>query len=59
MQCIKKAQRLNFSLQENQQILASRRQGITACPLVQDLLSHKIDSLEEENQRMSAFKAEL
>ncbi len=56
---IKKAQRLNFSLQEIQQILASRRQGITACPLVQDLLSRKIDFLEEEIRRMSAFKAEL
>lgn len=59
VQFIKKAQRLNFSLQEIQQILVSRRQGITACPLVQDLLSRKIDFLEEEIQRMSAFKAEL
>ena len=59
MQFIKKAQRLYFSIQEIQQILASRRQGITACPLVQDLLSRKIDFLEEEIQRMSAFKAEL
>ena len=59
VQFIKKAQRLNFSLQEIQQILASRRQGITACPLVQDLLSRKIDFFEEEIQRMSAFKAEL
>ncbi len=59
VQFIKKAQRLNFSLQEIQQILVSRRQGITACPLVQDLLSRKIDFFEEEIQRMSAFKAEL
>ena len=59
VQFIKKAQRLNFSLQEIQQILSSRRQGITACPLVQDLLSRKIHFLEEEIQRMSAFKAEL
>ena len=59
VQFIKKAQRLNFSLQEIQQILTSRRQGITACPLVQDLLSRKIDFFEEEIQRMSAFKAEL
>ena len=59
VQFIKKAQRLNFSLQEIQQILSSRRQGITACPLVQDLLSCKIHFLEEEIQRMSAFKAEL
>lgn len=59
VQFIKKAQRLNFSLQEIQQILASRRQGITACPLVQDLLNRKIDFLEEEIWCMSAFKAEL
>jgi DNA-binding transcriptional MerR regulator len=59
VQFIKKAQKLNFSLQEIQQILASRRQGITACPLVQNLLTQKIDFLEEEIQRMSAFKAEL
>ncbi len=59
VQFIKKAQRLNFSLQEIQQILVSRRQGVTACPLVQELLSSKIDFLEEEIQRMSAFKAEL
>lgn len=59
VQFIKKAQRLSFSLQEIQQILASRRQGMTACPLVQDLLTQKIDLLEEEIQRMSAFKAEL
>ncbi|MEG4940803.1 heavy metal-responsive transcriptional regulator [Microcoleus sp. F4-D5] len=59
VQFIKKAQKLNFSLQEIQQILVSRHQGITACPLVQDLLSRKIHFLEEEIQRMSAFKAEL
>ncbi|MEG3857797.1 MerR family DNA-binding protein [Microcoleus sp. herbarium12] len=59
VQFIKKAQRLNFSLQEIQQILASCRQGITACLLVQDLLSRKIDFFEQEIQRMSAFKAEL
>ncbi len=59
VQFIKKAQRLNFSLQEIQQILVSRRQGMTVCPLVQDLLSHKIDLLEEQIQQMSAFKAEL
>lgn len=39
--------------------MVSRRQGVTAYPLVQDLLSRKIDLLEEEIQRMSAFKAEL
>jgi DNA-binding transcriptional MerR regulator len=59
VQFIKKAQRLSFSLQEIQEILAFRRQGVKPCPLVQDLLSHKIDLLEEEIQRMSAFKAEL
>ena len=59
VQFIKKAQRLNFSLQEIQQILVSRRQGMAVCPLVQDLLSHKIDLLEEQIQQMSAFKAEL
>ena len=59
VQFIKKAQRLNFSLQEIQQILVSCHQGITACPLVQDLLSRKIHLLEEEIQCMSAFKTEL
>ncbi|MEG4234723.1 heavy metal-responsive transcriptional regulator [Microcoleus sp. Pol11C3] len=59
VQFIKKAQRLNFSLQEIQQILVSRRQGMAVCPLVQDLLSHKIDLLEEQIQQMNAFKGEL
>lgn len=59
VQFIKKAQRLSFSLQEIQQILVFRRQGVKPCRLVQDLLSRKIDLLEEEIQRMSAFKAEL
>ena len=59
VQFIKKAQRLNFSLQEIQQILVSHRQGVAVCPLVQDLLSRKIHFIEEEIQRMSTFKAEL
>jgi DNA-binding transcriptional MerR regulator len=59
VQFIKKAQSLNFSLSEIQQILTSRRQGMTACPLVRDLLNRKITELEEQIYRMTAFKAEL
>ncbi len=56
---IKKAQSLQFSLSEIQQVLGIRRQGNSACPMVQQLLNHKIARLEEQIYRMTNLKAEL
>jgi DNA-binding transcriptional MerR regulator len=59
VQFIKKAQSLNFSLAEIQQILGVRRQGIAPCSLVRDLLECKIAELEQQIQSTFAFKKEL
>ncbi|HAZ44929.1 MAG TPA: heavy metal-responsive transcriptional regulator [Cyanobacteria bacterium UBA11369] len=59
VQFIKKAQSLQFSLSEIQQVLGVRSQGNPVCPLVRDLLNHKIADLEEQIERMKALKAEL
>jgi DNA-binding transcriptional MerR regulator len=59
VQFIKKAQFLQFSLAEIQQILGVRRQGDPACPLVRDLLSQKIIELKEHIDRMTALKRDL
>ncbi|BAZ46903.1 MerR family transcriptional regulator (plasmid) [Chondrocystis sp. NIES-4102] len=59
VQFIKKAQSLNFSLAEIQQILGIRRQGIPPCSLVRDLLECKIAELERQIQSTLAFKKEL
>lgn len=56
---IKKAQSLQFSLCEIQQVLGVRSQGDPACPLVQDLLKQKIADLKEQIYRMEALKVEL
>lgn len=58
-QFIRKAQSLQFSLSEVQQILGVRRQGDPACPLVRGLLNQKISELEEQLHRMTTLKAEL
>lgn len=52
VQFIKKAQSLQFSLSEIQQVLGVRHQGNPACPLVRDLLNQKIVHLEEQIYRM-------
>lgn len=59
VQFIKKAQSLQFSLAEIQQILGVRRQGDPACPLVRDLLNQKIAELEEHIDRMTVLKRDL
>lgn len=59
VQFIKKAQSLQFSLSEIQQVLGVRRQGSPACPLVRDLLTQKIAHLEEQIYRMTVLKTEL
>ncbi len=59
VQFIKKAQSLQFSLSEIQQILGVRRQGNPACPLVRNLLTQKIAELEEQLHRIETLKAEL
>lgn len=59
VQFIKKAQSLNFSLAEIQQILGVRRQGISPCSLVRNLLECKIVELERQIQSTLAFKKEL
>ncbi len=50
VQFIKKAQSLNFSLAEIQQILGIRRQGIPPCSLVRNLLECKIAEFDRQIQ---------
>jgi DNA-binding transcriptional MerR regulator len=59
VQFIKKAQILQFSLAEIQQILGVRHQGHAACPFVRGLLNHKIADLNAQIQRMQLLKATL
>ncbi|QLE46281.1 heavy metal-responsive transcriptional regulator (plasmid) [Nostoc sp. C052] len=59
LQFIKKAQSLQFSLSEIQQIVGVRSHGSPACPLVRGLLKKKIADLEEQIYRMKALKDEL
>jgi len=56
---IKKAQSLQFSLDEIRQILGVRQQGSPACPLVQDLLQRKIAELDEQLVRIQQLKSGL
>lgn len=56
---IKKAQSLQFSLSEIQQVLGVREQGEAACPIVRDLLNQKISFLEKQIYQMKTLKAEL
>ncbi len=56
---IKKAQSLQFSLSEIQQVLGVRDRGNPACPLVRDLLNQKIAHLENQIYQMQTLKAEL
>ncbi|MES1024806.1 heavy metal-responsive transcriptional regulator [Gloeocapsa sp. BRSZ] len=59
VQFIKKAQSLQFSLSEIQQILGVRHQGDPACPLVRDLLNRKIAELDAQLDRIKTLKVEL
>lgn len=59
LQFIKKAQALQFSLSEIQQILGVRRQGDPACGLVQNLLDRKITHLDAQIRLMQSLKTEL
>ncbi|PSB13360.1 heavy metal-responsive transcriptional regulator [filamentous cyanobacterium CCP1] len=59
VQFIKKAQSLQFSLSEIQQILGVRHQGDPACPLVRDLLDRKIAELDVQLDRIKMLKVEL
>jgi DNA-binding transcriptional MerR regulator len=59
LQFIKKAQSLQFSLSEIQQILKVRYQGCPACPVVRELLDRKIDHLNEQICLMQSLKGEL
>jgi DNA-binding transcriptional MerR regulator len=59
VQFIKKAQFLQFSLSEIQQILGVRHQGAPACPLVRDLLNRKIAELDAQLDRIKMLKVEL
>ncbi len=59
VQFIKKAQSLQFSLSEIQQILGVRHQGAPACPLVRDLLNRKIAELDAQLDRIKMLKVEL
>ena len=56
---IRKAQSLQFSLSEIQQVLGIREQGKAACPIVRDLLNQKITFLEKQIYQMKTLKAEL
>ena len=56
---IKKAQSLQFSLAEIQQVLGVRDHGSPACPLVRGLLKKKIAYLEEQIYRMKELNGEL
>ena len=59
VQFIKKSQALGFSLEEIRQILNVRDRGEAPCPLVKELLSHKIERLDAQIQQMVEFKREL
>jgi DNA-binding transcriptional MerR regulator len=59
VQFIKKAQALNFSLADIQNILNLRSTGQSPCSLVDKLLNEKIEHLEQQIQSAIAFKQEL
>ena len=59
LQFIRKAQSLQFSLAEIHQVLGVRANGSPVCPLVKDLLKHKIADLDGQIERMKEMKEEL
>lgn len=56
---IKKAQFLQFSLEEIKQIIGIHREGNLPCPMVQKILDQKIQDLQEKIQQATTLKAEL
>ncbi|PSB59635.1 MerR family transcriptional regulator [Chamaesiphon polymorphus] len=56
---IKKAQTLNFSLAEIQEILHSHDRGTAVCSIVKDLIERKISHLDTEIQKLLAAKQRL
>jgi DNA-binding transcriptional MerR regulator len=56
---IKKAQTLNLSLTEIQEILNSHEQGKAVCSIVKELLNTKISQLDTEIQKLLASKQKL
>ncbi len=59
LQFIKKAQSLQFSLSDIQQIVQVRYQGCPACPVVRELLDRKIDTLGQQIRLMQVLQGEL
>jgi DNA-binding transcriptional MerR regulator len=59
LQFIKKAQHLNFSLTEIQQLLIIRDRGQAPCGRVRQLLQQKIAILTEQIEHLSSLKTEL
>jgi DNA-binding transcriptional MerR regulator len=59
LQFIKKAQHLNFSLTEIQQLLQLRDKGQAPCSKVRQLLEQKIGKLTEQIEHLAALKTEL
>lgn len=56
---IKKAQTLNFSLTEIQEIFNSRNRGTAVCSIVKDLIDLKISHLDMEIQKLLESKQRL
>ena len=56
---IKKAQTLNFSLTEIQEIFNSHNRGTAVCSIVKDLIDRKISHLDTEIQKLLASKQRL
>jgi DNA-binding transcriptional MerR regulator len=56
---IKKAQHLNFSLTEIQQLITIRNKGQAPCSKVRQLLQQKINILAEQIEHLTSLKTEL
>jgi DNA-binding transcriptional MerR regulator len=56
---IKKAQSLNFSLSEIEQILNLADAGTSPCLKVKDLLDRKIDEIDRQIHQLQDFRADL
>ena len=56
---IKKAQTLNFSLTEIQEIFNSHQRGTAVCSIVKDLIERKISHLDTEIQKLLESKQRL
>ena len=56
---IKKCQTLGFSLQEIRELMELKFRGNSPCQHVRDLLLEKLQQIEEQIQRLEAFRREL